>query len=389
MNKGKTIFTQLISLFTEYEFSKCVKRYNGDRHAIKFNCRDQFLVMSFAQFTHRSGLRDIETTLELCSQDLYRSGLKIMPKSTLAEANEKKDWRIYQDFGYILIQKAKKLYEGEKLRIDLDGMVCAFDSSTIELCLALCPWATLHHGKGGFKMHTLMDLKGSLPIFIRLTEASIHDSKVMDEIPVVANAYYLLDKGYVKFDSLYKHFHQNHAWFVTRAKDNMLYTVIESRDVDTQTGLISDETIQLTGFYTSQKYPDNLRLVVYEDFRDGKVYRFLTNNFSIDALTVAELYRERWQIEIFFKWIKQHLHIKTFYGTTRNAVYTQIWIAICDYMLLIIAKKQYGLKPSLHTISNSIGQILFKRGDIRDFYNKPDEPVYVPEDGSNRQLTLW
>ena len=378
-----------MSLFTEYEFSKCVKRYKGDRHTIKFNCRDQFLVMSFAQFTNRSGLRDIETTLNLCSQDLYRSGLKIMPNSTLAEANEKKDWRIYQDFGYVLILKAKKLYEGEKLRIDLDEMVCAFDSSTIELCLALCPWATLHHGKGGFKMHTLMDLKGSIPIFIRLTEASIHDSKVMDEIPIVANAYYLMDKGYVKFDSLYKHFHQNHAWFVTRAKDNMLYIVTESREVDTQTGLISDETIQLTGFYTSQKYPDNLRLVVYEDFRDGKVYRFLANNFSIDAITVAELYRERWQIEIFFKWIKQHLHIKTFYGTTRNAVYTQIWIAICDYLLLIIAKKQYGLKPSLHTISNSIGQILFKRGDIRDFYNKPDEPVYVPEDGSNRQLTLW
>ena len=197
-----------MSLFTEYEFIKCVKRYKGDRHSIKFNCRDQFLVMSFAQFTNRSGLRNIETTLDLCSQDLYRSGLKIMPKSTLAEANEKKDWRIYQDFGY------------------------------------------------------------------------------------------------VKFESLYKHFYQNHAWFVTRAKDNMLYTVTESREVDTQTGLISDETIQLTRFYTSQKYPDNLRLVIYEDFRDGKAYGFLTNNFTIDAITVAELYRERWQIEIFFKWIK-------------------------------------------------------------------------------------
>ena len=235
-------------------------------------------------------------------------------------------------------------------------------------------------------MLTLMDLKGSIPIFIRLTEASIHDSKVMDEIPVVTNAYYLMDKGYVKFDSLYKHFHQNHAWFITRAKDNMLYIVTESREVDTQTGLISDETIQLTGFYTSQKYPDSLRLIVYEDFRDGKVYRFLTNDFSIDAITVAELYRERCQIEIFFKWIKQH--IKTFYCTTRNAVYTQIWIAICDYLLLIIAKRQYGLKTSLHTISNSIGQILFKRGDIRDFYNKPDESANVPEDDSNGQLTL-
>lgn len=389
MNKGKTIFAQLMSLFTEYEFSKCVKRYHGDRHAIKFNYRDHFLVMSFAQFTNRSGLRDIETTLDLCSQDLYRSGLKIMPKSTLAEANEKKDWRIYQDFGNILIQKAKELYEGEKLRLDLDEMVCAFDSSTIELCLSLCPWATLHHEKGGFKMHTLMDLNGSIPTFIRLTEASVHDSKVLDEIPVEADAYYLMDKGYVKFDALYKHFHRNHAWFVTRAKDNMLYEVVESREVDSQTGLISDETIRLSGYYTVRKYPDNLRLVVYEDFRDAKIYRFLTNNFAIDAITVAELYRERWQIEIFFKWIKQHLHIKTFYGTSQNAVYTQIWIAVCDYLLLIIAKKKYELKPTLHTISNSIGQILFKRGDIRDFYNKPDESLNISEEDSYRQLTLW
>lgn len=378
-----------MSLFTEYEFSKCVKRYKGDRHAIKFTCRDQFMAMSFAQFTDRSGLRDIETTLGLCSQDLYRSGLKIIPRSTLAEANEKKDWRIYQDFGNVLIHKAKELYKGDKLRLDLDEMVCAFDSSTIELCLSLCPWATLHHGKGGVKMHTMIDLNGSIPTFVRLTEASVHDSKIMEEIPVEPNAYYLMDKGYVKFDALYKHFHQKHAWFVTRAKDNMKYAVVESREVDPQAGLISDETISLTGYLTSRKYPDNLRLVVYEDFRDGKVYRFITNNFSVDALTVAELYRERWQIELFFKWIKQHLHIKNFYGTTRNAIYTQIWIAICDYLLLIIAKKHYGLKPSLHTISNSIGQILFKRGNIRDFYNKPDEPVIVPEDGSFRQLSLW
>lgn len=378
-----------MSLFTEYEFSKCVKRYKGDRHAIKFTCRDQFMAMSFAQFTDRSGLRDIETTLGLCSQDLYRSGLKIIPRSTLAEANEKKDWRIYQDFGNVLIHKAKELYKGDKLRLDLDEMVCAFDSSTIELCLSLCPWATLHHGKGGVKMHTMIDLNGSIPTFVRLTEASVHDSKIMEEIPVESNAYYLMDKGYVKFDALYKHFHQKHAWFVTRAKDNMKYAVVESREVDPQAGLISDETISLTGYQTSRKYPDNLRLVVYEDFRDGKVYRFITNNFTVDALTVAELYRERWQIELFFKWIKQHLHIKNFYGTTRNAIYTQIWIAICDYLLLIIAKKHYGLKPSLHTISNSIGQILFKRGDIRAFYNKPDEPMIVPEDGSFRQLSLW
>ncbi len=378
-----------MSLYTDYEFSKCVGRYQGDRHSIKYSCRDQFLVMSFAQFTDRSGLRDIETTLDLCAQDLYRSGLKVMPKSTLAEANEKKDWHIYQDFAQVLMQKAKRLYEGEKLRIDLDEMIYAFDSSTIELCLKLCPWAEFHHGKGAFKMHTLMDLRGSIPTFVRLTKGSVHDSKILDDIPVEPNAYYLMDKGYVKFDSLHKNFHLKHAWFVTRAKENMKYEILDGREVDPEVGLISDETIRLTGFYTVRKYPDTLRLVVYEDFRDGKVYRFLTNDFTLESITIAELYRERWQIEIFFKWIKQHLHIKTFYGTSMNAVYTQIWIAVCDYLLLIIAKRQYGLKPSLHTISNSIGQILFKRGDILDFYNKPESPLYVPEEGSYGQLSLW
>jgi transposase len=389
MNKGKTIFAQIMSLINEYEFKKCVDRYRGDRHAIKFNCRDQFLVMSFAQFTDRSGLRDIETTLDLCAQDLYRSGLKAMPRSTLAEANEKKDWRIYQDFAKCLMQRAKDLYQGEKLRIDLDEMIYAFDSTTIDLCLALCPWATFHHGKGAIKVHTLMDLRGSIPTFVRITEGSVHDSKVMDEVPVEPSAYYLMDKGYVSFDSLYKHFHLNHAFFVTRAKDNMRYEVHESREVDPQAGIISDETIRLIGYYSAKKYPDTLRLVVYEDFREGTVYRFLTNNFTLEAITIAELYRDRWQIEIFFKWIKQHLHIKTFYGTSRNAVYTQIWIAIFDYLLLIIAKKHYGLEPSLHTISNSIGQILFKRGDIREMYNQPSFPVIVPEAAYGRQLTLW
>jgi len=252
------------------------------------------------QFTDRSGLRDIETTLNLCTQDLYRSGLKAMPKSTLAEANEKKDWRIYQDFAQVLIREAKEQYVGQKLRIDLDEMVYAFDSSTIELCLKLCPWATFHHGKGAFKMHTLMDLRGSIPTFVYLTHGRVHDSKIMDKIPVESNAYYLMDKGYVKFDSLYKHFHLNNAYFVTRAKDNMVYEVLESREVDPSAGLISDQTIRLTATTTSSKYPDTLRLVVYEDFSTGIVYRFLSNNFKLEALTIAELYRERWQIELFF-----------------------------------------------------------------------------------------
>ena len=389
MNKGKTIFAQVMSLINVYEFKKCVNRYKGDRHAVKFTCRDQFMVMSFAQFTDRSGLRDIETTLNLCSTDLYRSGIKVMPKSTLAEANEKKDWRIYRDFAQVLIRQAKEAYKGQKLRIDLDEMVYAFDSSTIELCLKLCPWAKFHHEKGAVKMHTLMDLRGSIPTFVHLTEGAVHDSQIMDKIPVEANSYYLMDKGYVKFGSLYRHFHLNNAFFVTRAKENMLYEVIDSREVDQSAGLFSDETIKLTGPLTSQKYPDSLRLVVYEDFGTNTVYRFLSNNFKLEALTIAELYRERWQIELFFKWIKQHLHIKTFYGTTQNAVYTQIWIAICDYLLLIIAKKHYMLNPSLHSISNSIGQVLFKRGDIKDIFNQTDITTNVPEGDGPKQLTLW
>ena len=378
-----------MSLINVYEFKKCVNRYKGDRHAVKFTCRDQFMVMSFAQFTDRSGLRDIETTLSLCSPDLYRSGIKVMPKSTLAEANEKKDWRIYRDFAQVLIRQAKEAYKGQKLRLDLDEMVYAFDSSTIELCLKLCPWAKFHHEKGAAKMHTLMDLRGSIPTFVHLTEGAVHDSQIMDKIPVEANSYYLMDKGYVKFGSLYRHFHLNNAFFVTRAKENMLYEVIDSREVDQSAGLFSDETIKLTGPLTSQKYPDSLRLVVYEDFGTNTVYRFLSNNFKLEALTIAELYRERWQIELFFKWIKQHLHIKTFYGTTQNAVYTQIWIAICDYLLLIIAKKHYMLNPSLHSISNSIGQVLFKRGDIKDIFNQTDITTNVPEGDGPKQLTLW
>ena len=238
-------------------------------------------------------------------------------------------------------------------------------------------------------MHTLMDLRGSIPTFVRLTDGRVHDSKVMDKIPVEPNVYYLMDKGYVKFDSLYKHFHLKNAYFVTRAKDNMVYEVLERRKVDPDAGLISDQTIRLTTVKTSSKYPDTLRLVMYEDFSTGVVYGFLSNNFQLEALTIADLYRERWQIELFFKWIKQHLHIKTFYGTSMNAVFTQIWIAICDYLLLIIAKKRFMLEPSLHTISNSIGQILFKRGNIRDIFNQPTLSVNIPEAEFVNQLSLW
>lgn len=235
-----------------------------------------------------------------------------------------------------------------------------------------------------------MDLRGSIPTFVLLTPGKVNDAKVMDRIPIEQNSFYLIDKGYVAFEKLYNCFQKVGAYFFTRAKDNMVYEVLESRPVDKHSGVLSDETIRLTGYYTSRKYPDAMRLVVYEDFETGKGYRFLTNNFAIeDPLTIAELYRERWQIELFFKWIKQHLHIKTFYGTTQNAVYTQIWIAVCDYLLLIIAKKHYGLTPSLHSISKSIGQVLFQRADIRELFNQPTTLISVPEAGSVAQLTLW
>ena len=234
-----------------------------------------------------------------------------------------------------------------------------------------------------------MDLRGSIPTFVRLTDGRVHDSKVMDKIPVEPNVYYLMDKGYVKFDSLYKHFHLKNAYFVTRAKDNMVYEILERRNVDPDGGLISDQTIRLTTVKTPSKHPDILRLVMYEDFSTGVVYGFLSNNFQLEALTIADLYRKRWQVELFFKWIKQPLHIKTSYGTSINAVFIQIWIAICDYLLLIIAKKRFMLEPSLHTISNSIRQIFFKRGNIRDIFNQLTLSVNVPEEEFVDQLSLW
>lgn len=323
MNKEKTIFAQVMSLINTYEFKKCVNRYKGDRHAINFTCHNQFMVMSFAQFMDRSGLRDIETTLNLCSPDLYRFGIKVMPKSTLTVTNEKKCWGIHQDFAQVLIQQAKEAYKGQRLRLDLDEIVYAFDSSTIELCLKLCSWVKFHH-KGAIKMHTLMDFRDSIQTFVHLTEGAVHVSKIMDKILVEANSYYLMDKRYVKFDSLFQHFHFNNAFFVTRTKENMLYDVIDSTEVDQSAGLLSDETIKLTEPLTSKKYPDSLRLVAYEDFSTNTVYRFLSNNFRLETLTIAELYGKKWQIELFFKWIKQHMLIKTFYGTTKNVVFTQI-----------------------------------------------------------------
>lgn len=384
---GKTVFAQLMSLVPDYEFGKIIDKYNGNFKAKKFTCQDQFRVMSFAQFTNRPSLRIIETTLKAFSPKLYHSGLKLIPKSTLAEFNEKKPWVIYRDFAMLLIERAKALYRNDYFRLGIDDMVYAFDSSTIEVCLKLCPWAKFHHDKGAFKMHTLLDLRGSIPSFIWLTEGKVNDMNALDVLPVEPGSYYLMDKGYVDYWRLYNYFQLKGAFFVTRAKDNMKFEVVEEREVDKHAGLIADYSICLTNPIVMKDYPDRMRMVIYEDFDTNNVYRFISNDFNLEAITITELYRERWQIELFFKWIKQHLHIKSFFGTSENAVYAQIWIAICDYLLLIIAHRMYHIEQDLYIFSHAIGLVLFETMPISDIFKQVELNKIESEDDG--QLSLF
>ena len=370
MHIGKTVFAQLILFMPYHEFQKCVDHYKGDYRVRSFSCREHFLVMSFAQLTGRESLRDIENCLTAFSSKLYHSGIKSpVSKSTLADANEKRDWRIYADFAQVLIKKARPLYFDDKdFRLDMDNMVYAFDSTTIDLCLSLYPWAKFHHQKGAVKMHTLLDLRGSIPIFVDITEGAVHDIKSLDKMPVEPGSYYIMDKGYVDFHRSYTLIHQSKAFFVSRAKDNIKYDVISSSKVDKTAGIISDQIIRLTGYISSRKYPEEFRLVVYEDFETNVIYSFMTNDFALPALTIAELYRERWKIELFFKWIKQHLHIKAFSGTSPNADYCQIWIAICTYLIIAIAKKKLDLAISLYTFAQTMGLTLFEKTPIKELF---------------------
>ena len=380
MFTGKTVFAQLMSLIPRRDFNACVARYKGDYRSRNLSCYDQFLVMCLAQYASKNSLRDIEASLIAVEHKLYHSGISYaVPRNTLAKANEQRDWRIYRDFGQALIKRVRPLYAEDSFRLDIDNMVYAFDSSTISLCLKLCPWAKFRTTKAGIKMHTLLDLRGNLPVYIHLTDASVHDVKALDALCVEMGAIYLLDKGYVDFFRLFNHIHKNGAFFVTRAKDNMLYEVVESRGSDPEAGIISDEIIKLTGVKPSKCYPENLRMVTYEDFATGNVYRFLTNHLGYEALTIAELYRERWNVELFFKWIKQHLHIKSFYGTSENAVYTQIWIAVCSFLILALAKKKLGLEQSLYTISQTLGFVLFEKVPINQLFNKNQNSVSTDE----------
>ncbi len=361
MNSGKTIFAQLMDFVPTYEFRKCVERYDGNYKMKSFSCWDQFLCMAFAQLTFRESLRDIQACLRAAQSKLYHLGIRgKVSRNTLAHANQTRDWRIYADFAQILIAEARRLYAADSFGIELEHAVYALDSTTIDLCLSLFPWATFRKRKGALKLHTLLDLRGNIPSVIIVTPGSVHDVNILDELIIEAGALYILDRGYLDFARLYR-IHQRGAFFVTRAKVTLSRRRLYSRTVDKSTGIQCDQIIVLKGYYARKDYPDKLRRIRYFDATRGKTFVFLTNNFVLPATTIADLYRCRWQVELFFKWIKQHLRIKAFYGTTENAVKTQIWIAISVYVLVAILKKTLNLERSLYTILQILSITLFEK----------------------------
>ena len=364
MNLGRTVFSQIMEHLPEYEFQKCVARYRGDSHLRGFSCLDQYLAMAFAQLTYRESLRDIEACLRSVANKLYHMGLRgKVSRTTLADANESHDWRIFADFAQVLIAMARPLYAGDPIGVDLDASLYALDSTTIDLCLALFPWARFRKHKGAVKMHTLLDLHGNIPTFISITEGKVHDVNILDEILPEAGAFYVMDRGYVDFERLYI-FTLSAAFFVVRTKSNVLLQRRYSHPVDKTTGVRSDHTVILTAIDSAKAYPEQLRRVSYLDVATRKRFKFLTNNFTLPALTIALIYKSRWQVELFFKWIKQHLRIKAFYGTSQNAVKTQIWIAVSVYVLVAIIRKRLGLEASLYQILQILSVTLFEKTPI-------------------------
>jgi len=388
MNKEKTVFAQLMAFIPDYEFNKCVDKYKGNYKVRTFRCRSHFYVMSFAQLTYRESLRDIEVCLKALSNKLYHSGIShSVAKSTLAEANETRDWRIYADFAQVLIKEARKLYKTDNdFLLDIDNMAYALDSTTIDLCLSLFPWATFRKNKAAVKAHTLLDLRGSIPTFIEITDGSVHDVNILDHITIESGAIYVIDRGYLDFERLYT-LHQNRAFFITRAKKNTACRRIYSRQIDKATGLRCDQTVRFTGYYSKKEYPEQVRRIKFFDRETGNTYVFLTNNFELDALLITKLYKERWKIELFFKWIKQHLRIKTFYGTSYNAVCCQIWIAVCSYLLVAIIKKRLKLEHSLYTLLQIFSLTLFEKVPINELFTKNDYKFICPTE--DKQLKLF
>jgi Domain of unknown function (DUF4372)/Transposase DDE domain len=386
MNSGRTVFSQLIDHVPGKQFQKAVARYDGDAHYRGFSCWDQYLAMAFAQLTYRESLRDIEACLRSMSGKLYHMGFRgKVARTTLADANECHDWRIYADFAQILIGIARPLYAGDPIGVDLAHSLYALDSTTIDLCLALFPWAKFRKHKGAVKMHTLLDLHGNIPT-ISITNGKVHDVKILDEIWPEAGSFYVMDRGYVDFERLYR-FTLSSAFFVVRTKSNVLLQRRYSHPADKTTGVRSDHTVILTAIDSAKAYPDALRRVSYLDVETRKRFKFLTNNFALPALTIAKIYKCRWQVELFFKWIKQHLRIKAFYGTSENAVKTQIWIAVSVYVLVAIVRKRLGLEASLYQILQILSVTLFEKTPILRALQPSDFENELG--GSGNQLILF
>jgi hypothetical protein len=358
------MFSQVMDFFPKYEYDKCVQRYHGNYRMRKFSCYDQFLCMAFAQLTYRDSLRDTVTCLEVLKPKLFHIGIRgNVVRSTLADANEIRDWRIYADLAQVLIAQARRLYAGDAFCVELSNTVYALDATTIDLCLSLFPWAKFQKTKSAVRMHTLLNLRGNIPEFIHISDGKMHEVNSMELFNMEAGSIYVMDRGYVDFTRFYA-MHQAKAFFVTRAKKNTQFKRRYSQPVDKSTGLHCDQTIVMTGVHSKNDYPETMRRVVYCDPETEKRFVFLTNNFTLPALTIAQLYKARWQIELFFKWIKQHLRIKTFYGLSENAVKTQIWIAVCVYLLVAIVKKQLGLEHSLYKILQILSVSLFEKTPI-------------------------
>lgn len=361
MYTGKLIFSQVTDHLPMHTFRRCVQRYRGNHKIKRFTCLDQYLCMAFAQLTYRESLRDIEACLRAQQSKLYHMGISSnVSRNTLANANKVRDWRIYADFAQSLIHAARQLYIDEAFGVELDHTVYALDATTIDLCLSVFSWANFRQHKAAIKLHTLLDLRGNIPTFIHISDGKLHDVNVLDQLLPEAGAFYIMDRGYLDFARLYS-LTLGAAFFVIRAKSNLQFRRVYSRPVDKQTGLRCDQTIVLTGFYAARDYPDKLRRIKYHDAENNKTFVFLTNNFTLPALTITQLYRCRWQVELFFKWIKQHLRIKAFYGTTENAVKTQVWIAVSVYVLVAIIKKRLHLEASLYTILQIFSVTLFEK----------------------------
>jgi hypothetical protein len=387
MHQGTTIFAQIMDFLPKHKFRKCVDRYSGNYRSRSFSCFDQFMCMAFAQLTYRESLRDIECCLRAMHEKLYHMGIRAkVSRSTLAYANENRDWRIYCDFAQILIHEARQLYLNEDFGLELEQTVYALDSSTIDLCLSMFPWARFRRNKGAIKLHTLLDLRGNIPSFIAITDGKVHDVNILDVLIPEAGSIYVMDKAYLDFGRLYD-LNQCAAFFVVRAKSNTRLKRLYSNPVDKSTGVQCDQVVILTGFYPKKEYPEKLRRIRFFDSEKNKRLVFLTNQFGLSPETIAALYRNRWQVELFFKWIKQNLRIKSFYGTSENAVKTQIWIAISVYVLVAIIKKRLKLEQSLYTILQIFSVTVFEK--IRILQAMTDD-AYKNEITSNHiQLKLF